>query len=68
MKTSGAILIFLLAACQLSFGRDEESLEQLIARAESAQLGQQPEGQATLARLRKLLQTAATQSKCRCEM
>jgi len=43
MKTSGAILIFLLAACQLSFGRDEESLEQLIARAESAQPGQQPD-------------------------
>jgi len=43
MKTSAAVLIFLLAACLLSLGRDEESLEQLIARAESAQPGQQPD-------------------------
>jgi hypothetical protein len=43
MKTSGAILIFLLAACLLSLGRDEESLEQLIARAESAPPAQQPD-------------------------
>jgi hypothetical protein len=42
MKTSGSILIFLLAACLVSFGR-EESLEQLIARAESAQPAQQPD-------------------------
>jgi len=43
MKTSGAILIFLLAPCLLSLGRDEQSLEQLIARAESAQPAQQPD-------------------------
>jgi len=43
MKTVGAILIFLVVACLLSFSRDQESLEQLIARAESAQPAQQPD-------------------------
>ena len=43
MKNVGAILVFLLASCLLSFGREQESLEQLIARAEAAQPTQQPD-------------------------
>ena len=43
MKTVGAILVFLLASCLLSFGLEQESLEQLIARAEAAQPTQQPD-------------------------
>ena len=40
-KRIGAILVFLLAAAVLSLGRKEETLEQLIARAEAARPDQQ---------------------------
>jgi hypothetical protein len=40
-KRTGAILVFLLAAAVLSLGRKEETLEQLIARAEAARPDQQ---------------------------
>lgn len=40
-KRIGAILVFLLAAAVLSSGRKEETLEQLIARAEAARPNQQ---------------------------
>jgi len=42
-KNVGAILIFLLATSILSFGRSEEPLQQLIARADAAQPGHQPD-------------------------
>jgi hypothetical protein len=35
------MLVFVLAACLLSLGREEESLDQLIARADAAQPAQQ---------------------------
>jgi len=42
-KNVGAILIVLLATSILSFGRSEEPLQQLIARADAAQPGHQPD-------------------------
>lgn len=40
-KRIGAILVFLLTAAVLSLGRKEETLEQLIARAEASRPDQQ---------------------------
>jgi hypothetical protein len=42
-KLGGAILLFLLAAATVSFGKSEETIEQLIARAETARPDQQPD-------------------------
>src|SRR5713226_5781370 len=42
-KLVGAILLFLLAAATASFGRSEETIEQLIARADAARPDQQPD-------------------------
>jgi len=39
----GAVLFFILAASAVSFAADQETLDQLIARANSAQPGQQPD-------------------------
>ncbi len=39
----GAVLFFILVANAVSFGTDQETLDQLIARANSAQPGQQPD-------------------------
>lgn len=44
MKTKvGAVLFFILVASAVSFAADQETLDQLIARANSAQPGQQPD-------------------------
>jgi hypothetical protein len=40
-KLVGAILLFLLAAATVSFGKSEETIEQLIARADAARPDQQ---------------------------
>ena len=42
-KLVGAILLFLLAAAAASFGKSEETIEQLIARADAARPDQQPD-------------------------
>ncbi len=42
-KLVGAILLFLLAAATVSFGKSEETIEQLIARADAARPDQQPD-------------------------
>jgi hypothetical protein len=42
-KLVGAIVLFLLAAATASFGRSDETIEQLIARAEAARPDQQPD-------------------------
>jgi hypothetical protein len=42
-KRIGAILVCILASAVFSFGRKDETLEQLIARAEAARPDQQPD-------------------------
>lgn len=42
-KLFGAILLFLLAVSTVAYGRTEEPLEQLIARADAARPDQQPD-------------------------
>jgi hypothetical protein len=42
-KLAGAIVLFLLAAAAGSFGRSDETIEQLIARANAARVDQQPD-------------------------
>ena len=42
-KLVGAILLFVLAAATASFGKSEETIEQLIARADAARPDQQPD-------------------------
>jgi hypothetical protein len=42
-KLAGAIALFLLAAAAGSFGRSDETIEELIARANAARVDQQPD-------------------------
>jgi hypothetical protein len=42
-KLAGTIVLFLLAAAAGSFGRSDETIEQLIARANAARIEQQPD-------------------------
>jgi hypothetical protein len=57
----GAVALLLLALSALSFGKKEETLEQLIARADSAKLDQQPELYVEIAE--RQLQALASASK-----
>jgi DNA repair photolyase len=41
MRNVGVVVVFLVAASLLSFGKRDETIEQLIARAEAASLQQQ---------------------------